>query len=108
MKKSIITLAVGAVLLGTLSVPSLGFAEQAQTSVNISSETSYTPSQSKSKWVTGIRGATVKEDMKSTVPTSKYHIEGRFAGDVYLYKWQEKGGHRVCPLYQGFLYQIIP
>ncbi|WP_025675115.1 hypothetical protein [Paenibacillus polymyxa] len=108
MKKSIIALAAGTVLLGALSVPSLGFAEQAQTSASISSETSYSPSQKNSRWVTGIKGATVNEDKKSTVPTSKFYIEGGFAGDLYLYKWQQKGNHRVCPLYQGFVYKLLP
>lgn len=61
-----------------------------------------------SKWVTGIRGATVKDDMKSIVPTSKFYIEGGFAGNIYLYKWQQKGNHRVCPFYQGFIYKIFP
>ncbi|KZE68571.1 hypothetical protein AV545_02155 [Paenibacillus jamilae] len=108
MKKSVIVLAAGTVLLGALSVPTLSFAEQAQTSASISSETSYSPSQKNSKWVTGIRDATVNEDKKSTVPTSKFYIEGGFAGDIYLYKWQQKGNHRVCPLYQGFVYKILP
>ncbi|MGP0580259.1 hypothetical protein ACTP13_25120 [Paenibacillus peoriae] len=104
MKKSIIALAAGTVLFGALSVPSLGFAEQVPTSANISSETSYTP-QMNSKWVTGIRGQTVTEDMKWIVPTSKFYRQGDYAGYITLYKWQQKGNNKVRALYQGLIYK---
>ncbi|KAE8558106.1 hypothetical protein [Paenibacillus polymyxa] len=108
MKKSIIALAAGTVFLGALSVPSLSFAEPVPTSANISSESPYTPPQGNKKWVSGIKGATVKEDMKSTVPTQKFYMTGGFGGNISLYKWQQKGNNKVCPLYQGYIYKMFP
>ncbi|TKH42087.1 hypothetical protein C1I60_22590 [Paenibacillus terrae] len=104
MKKSIIALAAGTVLLGALSVPSLGFAEQTKTSANISSERSYTPKEN-AKMVRGIRGATVKESMKWMVPTSIFYRQGDYAGDIYLHKWIKKGKDEVYPIYQGLIYR---
>ncbi|APB75608.1 MULTISPECIES: hypothetical protein [Paenibacillus] len=112
MKKSIIALAAGTVLLGALSVPSLGFAEQAQTSANISSERSYTPTQEDKKWVTGIKGSSFKksefsEAMKDYIPQSMFYIQGSYMGTIYLYEWKTSG-NKVYPLFRGYLYSIIP
>ncbi|MGG4219987.1 hypothetical protein ABEW32_17400 [Paenibacillus jamilae] len=107
MKKSIIALAAGTILLGALSVPSLGFAQQAQTSANISSEKSHTSTAS-AKMVRGIKGATVKESMKWIVPTSIFYRQGDYSGEILLYKWVKKGKDSVYPLYQGLIYKNLP
>ncbi|PPQ47830.1 hypothetical protein C5G87_17090 [Paenibacillus peoriae] len=103
MKKSIITLAVGAVLLGTLSVPSLGFAEQTKTSANISSETSHAHLEN-AKWVTGIKGVAVTEFLKVLAPTSIMYRQGDYEGEIIRYSWRQKNKNEVYPLYQGLIY----
>lgn len=103
MKKSIIALAAGTVLLGALSVPSLGFAEQTKTSANISSETSHALIEN-AKWVTGIKGGAVRESLKWLAPTSILYGQGNYKGEVHLYNWRQKNKNEVYPLYQGFIY----
>ncbi|WP_258297871.1 DUF1446 domain-containing protein [Paenibacillus peoriae] len=103
MKKSIIAFAAGAVLLGALSVPSLGFAEQTKTSANISSQTSNAHLEN-SKRVTGIRGAAVPEFLKVLAPLSIWYRQGDYEGEITRYSWRQKNKNEVYPLYQGFIY----